>query len=62
MVYEEATDSEPVPEREETTEIEEIEEQDKQQQQQKEQKQQTNKIKTKIFDYLNNKDAERNRK
>ena len=59
MVYEEATDSELEPEREETTEIEKIEEQDKQQQQQK---QQTNKIKTKIFDYLNNKDAERNRK
>lgn len=59
MASEEPADSEPGPEQEETTEIEEIEEKDKQQQQ--EQKQ-TNKINMKIFDYLNNKDAKRNRK
>ena len=60
MVYEETTDAEPKPEQEETTEIEEIEEQDKQQEQ--EQKQQTNKRKIKAFDYLNKKDAKKNRK
>ena len=57
MASEEPADSEPG--QEETTEIEEIKEKDKQQQQ--EQKQ-TNKINIKIFDYLNNKDAKRNRK
>ena len=58
MVSEEPADSEPGPEQEETTEIEEIKEKDQQQQEQK----QTNKINIKIFDYLNNKDAKRNRK
>ena len=64
VVYEETTDAEPKPEQEETTEIEEIEEQDKQQEQEQEQeqKQQTNKRKIKAFDYLNKKDAKKNRK
>ena len=56
-MYEEATDSEPEIE-EEDTPTEEIVEQEKEKKNNSKNKQ--NKIKTKIFDYLN-KDAKRNR-
>ena len=56
-MYEEATDSEPEIEEEDTF-TEEIVEQEKERKQQQTQPQ--NKIKIKIFDYLN-KDAKRNR-
>ena len=52
----------PETEEEAAVDAEEIEEQKQQQQQQQPKQQQTNEIKIKIYDYLNNKDAKRDRK